>query len=252
MVSLALSLRLWQLLLLCCLCDSFSSKFNVVYDNSNEGKPYLSPEGGDSRYEIGRSLCHNENGMAAYAGVRGMLTDGDCAALYHLASYVGMKWKRVTPNEDLFRYVETGSYQGLSAHIVATSLKSSIGLLNSVIYSHDLFEFIPSKESSIIEQTGLWTDFMEGSESRLQKFYSNVQRNGFEKTIIPVSGPSSRTLKIHPNNSIHLIFIDGDHTYEGMAWSMLTIFSLMYWTVHFHFFSFLSSHFLSPPCRSSC
>jgi hypothetical protein len=206
-----------MIFLLFCFCDSLSTEFTIVYDKSGEGRPFLAPEGDDFRYKIGKSLCHNEGGMSAYAGVRGMLTDGDCAVLYHLASFVAMQWKaNASPKDDLFRYVETGSYQGLSAHIVATSLKSSIGLLNSVIYSHDLFdEFIPSKESSVIERRGIWTNFMDGVEGRLRKFYSNVQRNGFEKMIIPVSGPSARTLKIHSNESIHLIFIDGDHSYEG-------------------------------------
>lgn len=28
-------------------------------------------------------------------------------------------------------------------------------------------------------------------------------------------GPSTRTLKIHKDQSAHLVFIDGDHTYQG-------------------------------------
>jgi hypothetical protein len=201
---------------------SFETEFNVVYEEGEEGKPFLFPMGDTARYEIGLKLCKNVNGMGTYAGVRGMLTDGDCAALYHLSSYLAIQWMSVmneraskSPHR-IFRYVETGAYQGLSAVVVATSLESSIGLMNSAIYSHDLFdEFIPNKEVSIIESQGFWDKHMDGAETRLQKFYSNVYRNGFEKTIIPISGPSGRSMKIHSNESAQLVFIDGDHTYEG-------------------------------------
>jgi hypothetical protein len=222
--------RVWILFLPFIL--SYESQFNVVYDDSDEGKPLLTPSGDEARYEIGLKLCKNVNGMGAYAGVRGMLTDGDCAALYHLAAHHSIRWIQEqhssnsrSSGREVFRYVETGAYQGLSAHVVATSLENSIGLMNSVIYSHDLFdEFIPDPEISIIESEGLWDKHMDDSQSRLQKFYSNVYRNGFEKTIIPISGPSGRSLKIHPDESAHLIFVDGDHTYEGVYSLFVTSF----------------------------
>lgn len=193
------------------------SKFRQIYDESPEGRPYLYPSGNEASYLIGLSLCQNVEGMGVYLQVRGMLTDGDCATLYYMATFLSMSWRINNPvnknnngnsqnnnnnhnnnNQKRFKYVETGSYQGLSAHIVATALASSIGDIDSIIYSHDLFdETIPDKDVSIIENTGLWERFMDDSESRLEKFYSNVQRNGYEKMIIPISG----------YNSLFIIFI---------------------------------------------
>lgn len=193
-------------------------QFRHIIDDSPEGQPHIFPsEGGQHLFNYGRSLCENRDGMGYYSGVRGMLTDGCCGALYLFVALLADKWKSsLLPPSDLFRYVETGSYQGLSAHIIALSLKNSVGISNAVIYCHDLFDvYIPDKSYSIIEHSGLWDNFMDGAEGRLEKFYSNVRRNNLEKTILPISGPSGKTLKIHPNESVHMVYIDGDHTYQG-------------------------------------
>ncbi len=169
----------------------------------------------------GALLCSNREGwITNYNGVLGMLTGGDCGALYHMASFLSRNWRINNQNmneKNVFRYVETGAYQGLSAHVVGTALKNSIGSSNAIIYSHDLFdEYIPPKDVSIIESSGLWDRYLGQEETRLEKFHSNVRRNGLEKIVVPISGPSSRTLRIHPNNSVHFVFIDGDHTYQGL------------------------------------
>lgn len=80
-------------------------------------------------------------------------------------------------NEPYFKYVETGSYMGLSAHIITSSvLKMGVPMLT---YCHDLFN---DAVTEIWQQTGLH------DKTNLQRFYDNVKRNNYIGNIIPIIG----------------------------------------------------------------
>jgi hypothetical protein len=73
-------------------------------------------------------------------------------------------------------YVETGSYLGLSAHIVTTTALS-VGI-PVISYAHDLFD---------TSTTELW-DVAPTARTNLQNFYDNVRRNGLISNIVPIIG----------------------------------------------------------------
>lgn len=147
-------------------------------------------------------------------------------------------------DESHFKYVETGSYMGLSAHIITASvLDSGVPILS---YCHDLFN---EAITEIWQLTGLY------GRTNLQRFYDNVKRNNFAGNIIPIignllftstskllaytltpsysistyindPGESWKTLNIHEDNSVDLVFIDGDHTYEGSEHCFMCMYSI--------------------------
>ena len=102
------------------------------------------------------------------------------------------------------KYVEIGSYLGCSTFLVA-NLTAGSGV---ILYSHDLWvekmELLP-EDSNPPPQT----------EDYFLRFYAGVIDRGFEQSVIPIRGPSSYTLAIHPPSSISLAFVDGDHSFDG-------------------------------------
>jgi predicted O-methyltransferase YrrM len=102
------------------------------------------------------------------------------------------------------KYVEIGSYLGCSTFLVANLTAGS----GAMLYAHDLWvekmELLP-EGSNPPPQT----------EDYFLRFYAGVIDRGFEQSVIPIRGPSSYTLAIHPPNSISLAFVDGDHSYDG-------------------------------------
>ncbi len=109
------------------------------------------------------------------------------------------------------RYIETGSYLGCSAMIVA--LHSS-----ATVWAHDIW-------------TSEWSE-LKGSpppevSDYFYVFYSAVKANGLENRIIPIRGKSGYTVGIHDNNSVNLAFIDGDHTYDGCMTDLNVVFPKM-------------------------
>lgn len=91
-------------------------------------------------------------------------------------------------------YVESGSYLGLSAHIVtATALGEGVPVL---AYAHDLFD---------TSTTDLW-DHASADKTNLQHFYSNVRRNGFEHNIIPVIGGYKLQRQCNMHNKHTLLY----------------------------------------------
>lgn len=93
------------------------------------------------------------------------------------------------------RYVEVGSYLGCSTLIVALSS-------NATVWAHDIWEAQCCPEQS-------------KDDDYFYRFYNNVKSNHLENRIIPVRGDSKYTAGIHDDESIDLIFIDGDHSYTG-------------------------------------
>lgn len=133
------------------------------------------------QHTIQNDMCYTE-----INGVKGTLSENDAWTLIRYAPKNG-------------RYVETGSYLGCSAMIIALNT-------NMTIWAHDIWETD-------------WTKLKGNPPPRVDdyfyKFYQAVKVNNMENRIIPIRGDSVYTLGIHDDNSIDCAFIDGDHSYEG-------------------------------------
>ncbi len=108
--------------------------------------------------------------LAEYRGVQGALSIEDCRVLFHAAASL-MRTRRADSlafglsAEDIkFLYVETGAKSGLSATIVASAAES-LSFNNLYAYSHDSFDPLS-----------------------LKRFHSASVRNGFRRSIRPISG----------------------------------------------------------------
>ena len=130
--------------------------------------------------------CENDISYTEINGVCGTLSPGDAWSLIRYAPKNG-------------RYVETGSYLGCSAVIVALNT-------NLTIWAHDLWV------TDWSELKGLPPPKVD---DYFYKFYDAVKRNKMENRIIPVRGDSVYTIGIHDDESVDFAFIDGDHSYEG-------------------------------------
>lgn len=97
------------------------------------------------------------------------------------------------------RYLETGSYLGCSALLVA--LHS-----NAMVWAHDLW---------VTDWSELKGCPPPQVNDYFYEFYSGVKKNGLEHRVIPIRGNSTYTVGIHEPQSIDLAFVDGDHSYEG-------------------------------------
>lgn len=97
------------------------------------------------------------------------------------------------------RYLETGSYLGCSALLVA--LHS-----NAIVWAHDIW---------VTDWSELKGCPPPEVKDYFYEFYSAVKKNGLENRVIPIRGDSLYTVGIHDDNSIDLAFVDGDHSYEG-------------------------------------
>lgn len=182
-------------------------------------------------HDAGKTICTEiyDGTITMFRGVIGRLAVGDCAALYYLTTMRAL-YTKITLQRD-FYYVETGSFLGLSANVVAQALDDTEA--PGIIYSHDLFDMAHAGTSQYVDGS-IWNIVHEiyGSDikSHLRQFYINVQRNNNTHRIIPISGTvyyficfrfihigySSDTLRIHASASVDIVFIDGDHTYQGV------------------------------------
>jgi hypothetical protein len=122
-------------------------------------------------------------------GVRGTLNQSDARALIEHA--------RALPEGG--RYLETGSYLGCSALLVA--LHS-----NATVWAHDIW---------VTDWSELKGCPPPEVKDYFYKFYEGVKANGVENHVIPVRGNSVYTVGIHDAGTIDLAFVDGDHSYEG-------------------------------------
>ncbi|KAJ1403082.1 hypothetical protein B484DRAFT_457613, partial [Ochromonadaceae sp. CCMP2298] len=178
-----------------------------------------------------------------FMGVQGAMLHGDCGAMRYFTRQSVENWREWAARSGSsrpFTYVETGAYMGLSATIVTASAQALGAPV--IAYSHDLFN---EAVTDLWDLTGLKGEGMgEGDQgeqgegivpmkTNLQLFYSNVRRNNLTRVVIPIAGPSSETLNIHEPGSVDMVFIDGDHTYEGAladlreAWKILRVGGLL-------------------------
>lgn len=144
-----------------------------------------------------------ENGIAYtdVNGTRGTLNMYDAKTLVEHA-------KKLKPNA---RYLETGSYLGCSALLIA--LHSS-----ATIWAHDMW---------VTDWNELKGNPPPYVKDYFYEFYNGVKKNNMENRIIPVRGNSVYTVGIHDDESIDLAFIDGDHSFEGCLNDIKSVFPKM-------------------------
>ena len=133
-----------------------------------------------------------ENGIAytSVNGTRGTLNFYDAQTIINEA-------KKIPENG---RYIETGSYLGCSALLVAFHAP------RATIWAHDIW---------VTDWSELKGNPPPEVKDYFYEFYGAVRKNDFENKIIPIRGNSTYTVGIHANESVNLAFIDGDHSYEG-------------------------------------
>lgn len=122
-------------------------------------------------------------------GTRGTLNFYDAQTIITHAKTLGPRAK----------YLETGSYLGCSALLVA--LHS-----NATVYAHDIW---------VTDWSELKGCPPPEVKDYFYEFYNSVKKNNMENRIVPVRGNSAYTVGIHDDCSIDLAFIDGDHSFEG-------------------------------------
>lgn len=142
-------------------------------------------------------------------GTKGALTYIDYLALTSFAK------SKCNDNGEILRYIEVGSYLGMSATIIGKTCP------NSLIFCHDIFP------GSINELSNQSIPPPNQVQNMFHTFWNGIKRNKLEINITPMRGESKETLLLHDDNSFDLAFIDGDHSYEGtlhdlhMIWKLL-------------------------------
>lgn len=107
--------------------------------------------------------------------------------------------------------VELGSWQGKSTAFIAMGSKSRH---KSKVYAIDVFEIDPERgfgdKQGIIENGG--------KKEYLSTFKRNMKLAGVDKLVIPIKCASTdqKAIKKLKNKRIGMIFLDGDHTYDGV------------------------------------
>lgn len=103
-------------------------------------------------------------------------------------------------------FVEIGSWEGESAVFMAERIKESGKDIK--FYTIDIFEpFYHSASKNIVH-----ADY--------ELFLKNIEP--FMDYIISIKGDSYDTAQMFEDNSIDFLFIDGDHSYEGVKRDILT------------------------------
>lgn len=128
-------------------------------------------------------------------GVRGFLIPGDILFLWDIGLNLPKDGK----------YLEVGSWQGLSSIVVGLGLlaKSNFG---ARIYCVDPWEVMP-------EQSMFPEEVKSGSLYEI--FLKNIEKVRMKNFICPLRGKSVDIAKTVEDNSYDAIFIDGEHTYEA-------------------------------------
>jgi predicted O-methyltransferase YrrM len=101
-------------------------------------------------------------------------------------------------------YLEIGSFMGLSATVFASCVASRRNK-NARIFCVDTWEgSVEHQDLAVIKNKELY-----------DVFKANITRAEVDHLITPCRGKSVEVASQFNNNSIDIIFIDGDHTYEG-------------------------------------
>lgn len=132
--------------------------------------------------------------MIELNGVRGFLTPGDVAFLFNLATELSAGG----------RYLEIGSWLGLSSIVVANGLIANLNF-HAQVYCVDAWRGLP-------EHPGL----PEVQHDQLYDgFLRNISEAQVDTFVRPVRGASIEVARQWSGPRLDTIFIDGDHSLEG-------------------------------------
>lgn len=139
----------------------------------------------------------------AIDGVEGWLTDEQADMLWRYA--------RVGPFAGTI--VEIGSYCGRSSICLALGAATR----QARVYCIDPWTWVPEAMTSFRHIT------RNDMRSSYERFLANIRRAGVEQWITPVPGLSHEVVGRIPS-FVDLLFIDGDHTYDGVRrdWDLYT------------------------------
>jgi predicted O-methyltransferase YrrM len=132
--------------------------------------------------------------MSEIWGVQGYLTPGDVRYLWNVAYSL----------PPAARYLEIGSWMGLSAILVANALLANLNFAARVLCV-DTWEGSPEHQLAQAIQDGTLYDV----------YAANVRAARMEHFIEPLRGRSTDIAKTIPDRTLDAIFVDGDHSYEG-------------------------------------
>jgi FkbM family methyltransferase len=135
----------------------------------------------------------NSYGMVDVNGIKGFLSDGDMRTLSEHAG-------DIPPSGTV---VEIGSFMGLSAIVMGQALMRT-GNEAARIHCVDPWD------SSYLSKFG-----MGGEKTLREIFESNIERAGVDAMVLPIQKRSVNAAVAFEENSIDLLFIDGDHAYES-------------------------------------
>jgi len=142
----------------------------------------------------GIEICDDTyNDVLIINKTKGFLTEGDVRFLWDLASSL--------PNNGT--YLEIGSWMGLSTILAANALLANLNL-GAKIFAVDVWGYT--------EEFKNYDEVKNGTLYEI--FLQNVKRANMEHFVVPIRGKSSEILK-DIDETFDLIFIDGDHTFEG-------------------------------------
>ena len=137
--------------------------------------------------------------LLPYLSIDGWLTVDEAIALYELA--------RSVPDREPV-VVEIGSWQGKSSVVLGIGLKSKQG---ATLYCVDPFDASGdgSSEKDYQKRRGELVGFLR------ERFLSNLQQTGVREMVKVLQGYSHEVVEGF-DQSIDLLFIDGDHDYESV------------------------------------
>jgi predicted O-methyltransferase YrrM len=136
-----------------------------------------------------------ESGLIEIDGVRGLLMPRDIEVLCHYAARLPRR----------AQVVEIGSFMGLSALVMAKTLYFRQNYTTR-IFCVDTWEgSIEHKEMDVVRKGELFDIFKR-----------NIEESGLAAFFIPIRKASVTASKDFQDLSLDLVFVDGDHTFEGV------------------------------------
>jgi predicted O-methyltransferase YrrM len=132
--------------------------------------------------------------MISVNSVKGFLTSGDIAFLFHLGKDVPAGG----------RYLEVGSFMGLSSIIVANALIASLNF-DARVYCVDTWK--GSQEHQDIPEVQ--------TDSLYRTFLNNVTNARVSPFIRPIQMPSASAAEQWREPPLDIVFVDGDHSLDG-------------------------------------
>jgi hypothetical protein len=138
----------------------------------------------------------------AAEGVKGWLSIGEQTLLYDLAQQV--------PSEGTI--VELGSWMGRSTILLGAG---SLSKPRATIYAVDLF-------ANIGVTSNLYQPFLDAEDpDYFPRFEENIRAAGVDSVVVPIRGETVEAASRWDGPRIDLLFIDADHSFEGVRGDFL-------------------------------